>query len=109
MRSMGGVAMTLKTLKDFVCMDCCKKVDTLNNCAHLNTKTTEHFVSTKELKAAAIKWVKAIISKQEEMESIKNSEFFCGTWCSWDEELSDTEGAIGILKHFFNITEGDLN
>ena len=76
--------MELKTLKDIEKMGA--------NALKLNAV----FVEVEELKAEAVKWVKEIRNQKKP----KNMEF--------REWRSSNYGAEEFIKHFFNLTEGDL-
>ena len=99
-------ADALKTLKDL------KHNDRVHNIPYAHIT---------ELRAEAIKWVKAITQADDEAWKRRREDFrkqnYVDVCCSFEvgglyfeigEDVSDVQGAIQFAKHFFNLTEEDL-
>ncbi len=78
--------MTLKTLKDIICSECCKPCDK-NFCKGMGIEEY-HDVDVNELRQEAIKWIKNC----------------CDDFCD-DNQLCRS---CFKFQEFFNITEEDL-
>ena len=86
----------LKTLKDINCVHCNDTCDGFKCNAYTIHK--EHALNSKELKEEAIKWLKS-----------KHCRNFATTFDS--DLFSNVNQAVGAdkwIKHFFNITEEEL-
>ena len=106
-----------------------EELKTLKDLQHYNFEGTPInngvAIDERDLKAEAVKWVKELseINKERHQEycftcmkkvdSIKDEAYQC--WLKnhfmattdW-EESSDFSSMIGIIVHFFNLTEGDI-
>lgn len=77
-----------------------------------------HVVGDRELREEAIRWIKKISNTKEERFCLTHQIGYnlfdkkhgqnCETLDNFDYECTDYDGAIKILKHFFNLTEEDL-
>jgi hypothetical protein len=91
----------LKTLKDIdLIIKTCPKSEKDNLIKYIENKRKSI------LKAEAIKWVKALNYDNDDIFEVDFG--FPDTCKNDDENKKQSEGAITILKHFFNITEEDL-
>jgi len=88
--------MKLKTLKD---MDTGHKAEITDG----KGKIIDRPISSLDLKMEVIKWIKFIESKVKSQEDL-----FLNEECIWCGEDVGTPSAVIILKHFFNITDKDL-
>ena len=106
----------LKTLKDFRCSN----NSDYSCCEDRGITGKPHAVSTEELKAAAIEWIKAFRNKEDKYD--KTIDWYESRSIDWEEKIpKDCNTTFSecdceyewkynekFIKHFFNISEEDL-
>ena len=106
----------LKTLKDMTCSHCVKSCDK-EYCDSLGIKEY-HDIDVNDLRQEVKKWIEAMENRTDEecfclvcgkshgyKQDNCNSKFGKGYLAEYDYESSDVNGAMMMIKHFFNLEE----